>query len=200
MAFSPRTNPLGRNIQSFYNFRTMLEPADADNHKFGTKLIAWAFWAGLPLGTYWALNNYSEDTWYKNQLNYQAHRTPCTRGSAKMFPPETVGQVCAEVIRPRNNVHLANQEYIFPALTRPAHDGTAENPNQLYALVRRAEEKAGSLAYGFGHSHNIHRYEIAKPMEDYNAIKIKANFNLAAATYYESRANIFFPKLEANDE
>lgn len=196
-AYSPRTNPLGKYLQQWYNFRTRLSPPEHDTSTTAGRLTTVALWFGLPITAYILAVNTSDEWRYRAQKHWMSSRQPKAQINEKFnYPEETKGQLHDESITSRQFYQVARHQYVFPSLAKGQY---GHYHAHTMVQTRRANDEQDSTWCPGGVSHNVHRYQIAKPIEDYNAVKIKATFNLAAAAYYESRANLYFPKLQTDE-
>lgn len=188
---NPRTNPFGKYVTGFFNFRTEFLPLARGTVPLSGYIGVIAFWGGLLGGSYYCLNKYNEYYRFKNELLFQQHQTDIVGGRAALNYPEDV-KLHSEAIKPYHNHMAVRQEMVF------GNNGVFKTNPYSYSdaqtRVRNAEDKIDSTIFHGGLAWNVHRYTKAKPLEDYDAIRLRALFNLATAAYHENRApGLFLP-------
>lgn len=191
---NPRTNPFGKYISAFFNYRTELLPIDSFRFGWVRTASALSFWAFLTGGGYYTLNQYTETQHWNNEASYQAMAGGATRNNPIHMPeyPADAPQHL-EAITPMKNFISARPDMVFgPNKQWMAGDGVH---TQYQTVARNLEDAIDSSFMQGGADFNVHRYVKAKPLEDYEAIRLKGLFNLAAAAYYEGRAPAFFQPL-----
>lgn len=194
---NPRTNPFGRHILGIFNYRTQLNPPSRGKVTFLRALIPVSFWAGLTFGGYYLLKRFKTSFRYEGELQ-SAAVVGDRQGYYKGYREHTEtmeatrDQLHYHAITPYDNRVAVRQEYVFgnaPAFTAPVTSFFHH-----HVRLRLLHEKHNSLNYRLDPAHNSHRYIKAKPKEEYDALRLKALFNLSAAAYHEGRApNVFIP-------
>lgn len=184
---NPRTNPFGKYVTGYFNFRTEmfpLAPQEETSSWMWKALPVWTFFGGLFFGSYYAYNNLTEAKLWQNEQMFLAQQSDSAKAVKTLNYPEQA-KAHTEPIPPYRNFITTRPDMAFGsngvyASTNEVHPGVITN-------LRRHHDDANSLLFQFGHNWNSFRYTKAKPAEDYDAVRLKALFNLAAAAYHEGR-------------
>ena len=161
-----------------------LAPQEETSQWMTKALPVWAFFGSIFFGSYWAYGNLTEAKLWENEKMFFAQQSGSDKAVKSLNYPEQA-KAHTEPIPAYRNFVTARPDMVFGgngiyAPSEDLHPSTISN-------LRRNHDDANSLLFQFGHNWNAFRYTKAQPAEDYDAIRLKALFNLAAAAYHEGR-------------
>jgi hypothetical protein len=190
-----RTNPFGKYVTGFFNYRTELLPLARGTTTIPQHVLVLGFWGGLLFGGKKLLDIYNEEHRFHNEMIYKTHQTAATGANYRLKYYTADTQPHSETIKPLHDHIAMRPDVIFG--NNKVWGAISESASNVNTSVRARELQVDSLMMQGGYNWNSHRYTKAKPASDYDALRLRALYNLATAAYHENRAPGFFIPLSA---
>lgn len=195
---SVTTNPWGRQLLGYYNNRTEWTPRKLQQPHISSlsKFAMLVGFFGVPIGYMYAVKNQT----YRTRVDHEHHYSSVVLGHSGVYPTANVPEntpVHVQTLTPYENHISLNSRSAFGYKTRFTPEEVTQGHANMWLLEQRKENDP---TYQFDSTYHLQNYMVAAPKEDYDAIKLKATWRLAAAAYYQDRAPGIYLPLDAETD